>query len=195
VETTADRGRAVRQKLLDTAAELIAERGWAAVSTRMLADRAGVAAGVVHYHFGSVPALLRQAALAAIGGMLDQIAPALQAAGGPDELVALMAGALDGYDGTDPTSLLFAETYLAAARDAELRDALGEQVRRFRRSLADRFAAQRVADPEATAAVLAAAIDGVMLHRPLAPGLTAADVTPVLRRLVAPHSERARKDR
>jgi len=53
----------VRQRLLDTAAELIAERGWTAVSKRLVAERAGVAAGLVHYHFTSVQALLSAAAV------------------------------------------------------------------------------------------------------------------------------------
>jgi len=37
-------------------------------------------------------------------------------------------------------------------------------------------------DADATAAVLAAAIDGLMLHRALDPGLTAGVAFPVLRR-------------
>jgi hypothetical protein len=56
----------------------------------------------------------------------------------------------------------------------------------FRHSLAELFAAHRVPSPEATAAVLAAAVDGVVLHRALGPGLDAATVTAVLHRLLAP---------
>lgn len=36
------RGQEVRQRLLRAAIELIGERGWSAVSTRVLAERAGV---------------------------------------------------------------------------------------------------------------------------------------------------------
>lgn len=188
--TTADRGREVRRRLLDTAAALIAERGWTAVSTRVLAERAGVAAGVVHYHFGSVPALLREAALAAVRGVLDRFGPALAAAGTADDLVALLVSGLEPYDGTDPTSLLFAETYLAATRDEALRADLGEVVTGFRRLLADRLAALRVAAPEATAALLAATVDGVMLHRPLVPGPTPDEAATVLSRLVTGDARR-----
>lgn len=49
----AARGREVPQRLLAAAAELIPERGWTAVSTRVLAERAGVTPSVVHYHFSS----------------------------------------------------------------------------------------------------------------------------------------------
>jgi AcrR family transcriptional regulator len=192
--TTADRGREVRQRLLKAAAELIAERGWAAVSTRMLAERAGVASGVVHYHFASVQALLSEAALTVIRGLLEQMGPSLEGARTPDEALGMMVGFLQGYDGRDPTSLLFAETYLAAGRDEELRRSVGEIVTEFRRQFAGWLAEHKVASPEATAAVLAAAIDGVMLHRALLPGPDAADLTAVLRRLVAP-TEFAREDR
>ena len=54
------RGQEVRQRLLAAAAELIPERGWSAVSTRILADRAGVTPSVVHYHFPSVQAVLTE---------------------------------------------------------------------------------------------------------------------------------------
>ena len=42
-----------RQALLDAACKLFAEHGFEAVSTRMIADEAGVNLGGIHYHFGS----------------------------------------------------------------------------------------------------------------------------------------------
>lgn len=195
-ETTADQGRRVRQRLLATAAELIAERGWTAVSTRMIAERAGVTPGVVHYHFASVQALLREAALSTIDGMLDQLVPALANAGAADEALGMMLGFLDEYDGRDPTSLLITETYLAATRDEDLRQALGSSIERFRRVLADRLANTGVEAPQVTGALLAAAIDGIVLHRALLPGLeSTADLLPVLRRLIAPDPTRRPRTR
>lgn len=184
-ETTADRGRQVRQRLLTTAAELIAERGWTGVSTRTIAERAGVTAGVVHYHFASVRALLREAALAVIRGLLDAMTPALARAHTADEVFGLMLAALDEYDGRDPASLLVTEAYLAATRDEELRAALGAVIAQFRQELADRLAGAGVAEPRVTGALLAAAIDGLLLHRTLLPGPTTAELLPVLRRLDA----------
>src|SRR5215218_10063879 len=67
-ETAADRGREVRRRLVQAARELVPERGWAAVSTRTVAERAGVAPGLVHYHFASLQALLAEAA---VGAMRD----------------------------------------------------------------------------------------------------------------------------
>lgn len=182
--TSAQRGLEVRQRLLDAAVELIAERGWNAVSTRVLADRAGLAPGLVHYHFTSVQALLSQAAVAVMRDMAVATGPLLAGARDAGELVDALMGSLGAYSGTDPTSVLFVETYLAATRNAELRDAVAEVLTQFRAGLAARLAELGVARPEATAAVLGAAIDGLVLQRALDPTLTAAVVGPVVRRAV-----------
>jgi AcrR family transcriptional regulator len=183
-QTAVDRGHEMRQRLVRAAAGLIAEKGWSAVSTRMVAQRAGVAAGLVHYHFASVQALLAESAIGVIRALVAELAPLLAQARTPAEAVGLLLGSLEDFDGRDPTSLLFAETYLAATRDESLRRALGEVIRDFRSGLARRLADFGVPDADATAAVLAAAVDGVILHRALRPGLTAASVEPVLGRLL-----------
>ncbi|MEU7830817.1 MULTISPECIES: TetR/AcrR family transcriptional regulator [unclassified Nonomuraea] len=181
---SADQGREVRGRLLRVAAELIAERGWSAVSTRMLAERAGVTPGLVHYHFSSVHALLTEAAIGTMRGLVEGVGPLLEQAGTAEEALDLMLATLDEHDGRDPMSLLFTETYLAATRDETLRRSLAEVINAFRDRLASRLAAQGVAAPDQTAAVVAAAIDGLMLHRAFTPDLTAPAVAPVLRRLL-----------
>jgi AcrR family transcriptional regulator len=191
VATAAERGREVRQRLLEAAAELIAERGWTAVSTRLLADRAGISAGVVHYHFASVQALLVEAALGAARSLAAEWGENLRAAGSADEALGVVSGVLDTYSGEDPMSVLFVEAYLASARDEQLAQALGAVIGEVRRQLAEVLAAHGVADPEATAVVLAASIDGVLLHRALLPGPGGAELVSVLRRLVT-GSERRR---
>jgi AcrR family transcriptional regulator len=115
--TAADRGRDVRLRLLSTAAELIAELGWAAVSTRILAERAGVASGLVHYHFPSLQALLRDAALGMISDLLSAAEEIFDDARTLDAGVDMMLASLDAYTGSDPTSLQFNETYLNSAAD------------------------------------------------------------------------------
>ena len=186
VRTAADRGRDVRLRLLSAAAELIAELGWSAVSTRLLAERAGVTPGLVHYHFPSLQALLRDAALGMISDLLSGIESLFDDARALDCGVEMMLGSLDAYTGSDRPSLLFTETYLAAIRDETLRIELIALVDEFRRKLARWLSENGAKTPDDTAAVLAAAIDGVMLHRTLNPQLTSSAVSPVLRRLVAP---------
>jgi AcrR family transcriptional regulator len=182
--TAAERGIQVRRKLLDAATTLIAERGWTAVSTRIVAERAGVAPGLVHYHFSSVQALLSEAAVGAMREVGATLEPTLAAAGTPAEAMTALASALDPYTGDDPVSVLFTEAYLAATRDPALRDAVAEVVTEFRARLADWLGAHGVAAPEATAAVVGAAIDGLVLQRVLDPTLTAEAITPVLTRLL-----------
>lgn len=53
-----------RELLLDSAGELFAEKGFDGVSTRMIAERAGVKLSAIHYHFGSKEKLYREACLA-----------------------------------------------------------------------------------------------------------------------------------
>ncbi len=183
-KTAADRGRDVRLQLLSTAAELIAERGWTAVSTRVLADRAGVTPGLVHYHFPSLQALLRDAALGMVSDLLSSAEAIFENAQSLDTGVDLMLSSLEAYTGTDPLSLLFTETYLAATRDETLRSELSALVTEFRQQLARWLAERGASAPDDTASVLAAAIDGVILHRALNPELTPSTVAPVLRRLI-----------
>lgn len=183
-QSAAERGRQVRARLRAAAVTLIAERGWSAVSTRVVADRAGVAPGLVHYHYPSIQALLIEAATTAVTDLTADLGALLTAAATPADGVRSMLAALDGYSGTDPTSLLFAETYLAAARDDDLRRTLAGILDDLRGRLADWLAGHGVADPAATAAVLAAAVDGLLLHRPLSPALTSGAVAGPLTRMI-----------
>lgn len=177
-------GQQVRERLLRTAIELVPERGWSAVSTRVLAERAGVSASVVHYHFSSMQALLSEAVVWAMRGVLDEASAVLDAAGSPGAIVEALVGAVDQYSGADPMSLLFVEAYLASTRDDELRRQIAAVLAGLRTRLAARLSERGVYDAETTAAVLAAAIDGVLLHRGLGAGLEAAPSARVLRRLV-----------
>lgn len=189
MSTVADRGREVRQRLLGATAELIAQRGWTAVSTRVVAERAGVAAGVVHYHFGSVQALRSAAAVGVLREAAGSMGPMLARAETPAEAVELLVASLDEYTGSDPVSVVFIETYLAATRDPQLRAAVAEVIAEFREQLAGWFGARGVATPAATAAVLGSAIDGLVIQRVLDPTLTAEIITPVLVRMLAPAGE------
>lgn len=180
-QTAADRGREVRRRLLEATRELVPERGWTAVSTRTVAERAGVAPGLVHYHFASLQALLREAAIGALRELVGGVGGPLQQARTPTEIVELVTAAVDGYTGTEPASLLAVETYLAATRDPDLRAELAAVLDEFRDGLAGRLRELGVPDPAGTAAVLAAVIDGVLLHRALGP---VPPVAQVLQRVV-----------
>lgn len=191
---SAPRGAEVRRRLLDAAVRAIPEQGWRGVSTRSLARRAGVVPGLVHYHFDSLEALLREAALGALREELAQGAASLRAAPSLAEGVQLMLGYLDRYSGSDPLSLLFAETYLAATRDDGLRRELAALLADFRGALVEWLSRGGTPAAAATAATLAAALDGLLLHRALEPGLDATTVAPALQRLVDGHDTSDRKE-
>ncbi len=181
---SAERGAEVRGRLLVAAAQLIPEVGWHAVTTRAVAERADVGPGLVHYHFDSVQSLLRQAVVAVLSEALSVFPPVLSETASADAALGDMLAALDDYDGTDTTSLLFVEAYLASTRDEQLRMELSRLLEEFRVDLATWLAVHGTRAPADTAAVLAAAVDGVMLHRALNPGMTSSVVAPVLRRLL-----------
>ncbi|MFI6317571.1 TetR/AcrR family transcriptional regulator [Nonomuraea sp. NPDC050556] len=180
-----ERGRMTRQRLFDAAVALIGEAGWGNVTTRMVAERAGVAPGVVHYHFASVSDLLVAASCAYAESMLAamgaQLAEQQDVDGGIDWLLAMMSE----YAGSDPAALLIVEMYLASGRLPELRDRLGAMVRTFRAVVAAWLRARGHTDgADATATVLAAAVDGLILQYSLDPGLDVAALATPLRALV-----------
>ena len=177
------RAAVAREKLVRAAASLIPELGWGSVSTRTLAERAGVPAGLVHYHFASVTDVLSEAAVAAVRDLLDAVLAELADLAPPAGVDRLFR-ALDPLSGTDPASLLVAEAYLAATRDERLRADLHGQLHRFRSGVAGWLAGHGVAEPDAVAALLAAALDGVVLHRALGPGPGADALVPVAQRLL-----------
>lgn len=178
------RGREVRQRLLAAAVELIPERGWTAVSTRVLAERARVTPSVVHYHFPSLPALLNEAVVGVMRQVLAEVDAVLDTAGTPAEAVEAMLTSVQQYTGTDPLSLLSVEACLAATRDEQLREQIADVAEAFRQRFGRRLGEHGVSAPHETAAVLMAAVDGLLLHRGLGSGPDAGAVADVLRRLV-----------
>lgn len=57
--TSSDRGCATRERLLDAAERLFAERGFEGTSMRAVTQAAGTSVSAANYHFGSKQALLR----------------------------------------------------------------------------------------------------------------------------------------
>ncbi|TCO62409.1 TetR/AcrR family transcriptional regulator [Actinocrispum wychmicini] len=179
--TAAARGREVRGRLLTAAAELVAERGWTAVSTRILAERAGVTPSVVHYHFPSMPALLNEAVIEAIRQFANGFEACLDIAATPTEALDVILASLADQTAADPMPRLFIEAYLAAARDEELHARLVEVTDELRRRVSAWLGGHGVSAPDDTAAVLIAALDGLVLQRGIGARV---DAGPVLRRLV-----------
>jgi len=86
-----------RLKLLLTAGQLFAEHGFDGVSTRMIAERAGVNLGGIHYHFGSKEKLYVAAFMHAsrmetrtcLGRVADQHPELMQTPAGQAEVIRI----------------------------------------------------------------------------------------------------------
>lgn len=182
MRSSTDRGRSVRAKLRSAATELISEVGWNAVTTRRLADRAGVRSGLVHYHFDSLQDLLRKAALAEFESLVDAVLDdGANIKGGPTALLILP----DEFDASDANSVLMIETYLAAARDPLLKDQLADRVDHFRRMLISALARAGNPNPEAAALVTLAALDGLTLQKGLDDELDIEGAIALLRTIIS----------
>lgn len=178
-----------RAQLLKAAAELIAEIGWNAVTTRRLADHAGIRSGLVHYHFDSLQALLRLAAMGRITLLLDETSAQLGEEADVEEGTEALLSLVVLFDGSDPTSLLVIETYLAATRDQLLKEQLVEAMARFHRTLTSALARSGNPTPEPTALVILAALDGLALQKGLDPELPTDEALALLRRIIHPDQE------
>ncbi|MEC3953252.1 TetR family transcriptional regulator [Nocardia sp. CDC153] len=180
--TAAEQGHETRARLMAAAVELLAEHGWGGVTTRLVADRASVAPGLVHYHFTSVTDLLIDASVQAAQREYESAMAGVLALSGPDAMRGMLA-AIAAYTTADPMTVAMTEMMLAATRHERLRVELGRLAADARAAMAGWFRGNgSVPDPEATAAVVAALLDGLILHRLLDPSLGAVDVTgPLLR--------------
>ncbi|MCM2579029.1 TetR/AcrR family transcriptional regulator [Streptomyces meridianus] len=165
-EGAAARGAATREALMRAAIELIGEVGWGSVSTRMVAERAGVPTGSVHYHFRSLDGLLADATLPLLNGLVAEAESALDAAEGIDGGIDWITGMISHYTADASELRLSGEIFLAAARSERLGAEIAAALARFRRAVAAWLTrCGRDRDAEAVAVVIAASVDGLMLHR------------------------------
>jgi AcrR family transcriptional regulator len=183
--SSAARGVATRDALLAAAVALIPERGWGAVTTRAVAERAGVAPGLVHYHFASVDALLVSAVTGVARGVVAEVLRAVEAAPDRGTGVDALLAAVTAPAPDDPTTLLLTEAALAGTRIPALREALAVVLADLRDAVADWLAdTGHGGDVAAVAAVIAAALDGIAVHRAIDPDLDDESVRLGLRTLV-----------
>jgi AcrR family transcriptional regulator len=164
VSTSRERGRATRAKILQATAELIVEAGWSGFSTRAIAARAGVTQGIVGYHWRSKDDLVREAALSASAETLKPVYDLLDQAPSVRDALGRLLELEDAFRSQPHLTLLLFETMLQAGRDPQLREALAALICDFRTRLAAALTTDGAAEPAATAAALAAALDGLFLH-------------------------------
>jgi AcrR family transcriptional regulator len=155
--------------------ELLAENGWAGVTARGVADRAGTHQGLVHYHFGGLPALKRAIAAAAVH---EAFAPAVEVLTAADSWPAgltavLRAAAVDGRPGAARIS---AELIAASLQDPEVGLLMRQTLADARADLVPWLSGTGVAHPDGLATLVVAALDGLLLHRLVDPTLALGQV-------------------
>lgn len=181
-----------KQQLVTAARALIADQGWAAATTRQIADRAGLNPALVHYHFGSIT---RLRTTAIVGAIEDFFAAAFAAAerkrSTNDRLNAIfqkLSGADDHFIG------LLIESLVAARNDPSLRETLGEMIGKFRAQVRDWLSDVGDPQPESTATLMTTALDGYWLQRSLDPTLSPSYFTTALAAFVGNFNTRAITD-
>jgi|tagenome__1003787_1003787.scaffolds.fasta_scaffold20926902_2 AcrR family transcriptional regulator len=180
-----------RLRLLQAAAELIAEQGWGAVRTRAVAERAGLPHGAVSYHFRGKQELLTEAALYTFARAVP-LEGLVGEQGTPPDVVELIEGWLTGAETTDPVVTgVGMEAMLQAERDPVLRRRLAELMGRYREAMTDLVASSQrhrttkvQTDPAGLAALLAAIGDGLFLHARIDPQLDTEAALTALRDLL-----------
>ena len=196
--------RDTRQRLMQAAAELIAELGWGRVTTRAVAERAGLPHGSVSYHFRSKQELLVDAAL----HTFEQQAPMteFETLENVDDLIEVIKAQV-GAEGANDYKLtaLMMETMREAERDSTLRQQLTTMLAAYRSVMADIIERDPTLSLQATAisreglaTALAAIGDGLILHAVIDPELDMASALEAVRALVRasqspPHSKPARR--
>ncbi|MGR6920294.1 TetR/AcrR family transcriptional regulator [[Actinomadura] parvosata] len=154
-----DPGR--RDRLIDAALAVIAERGVAGTTHREIARAADVPLGSMTYHFSSLEEVLAEAFTRHADAVARVFDERLSAARDRDEAAeAVVTLVSDSLLGSPADLVLSVELYVAAARNPALRAVTQAWMARSRRALERHF------DPT-TARELDALIEGLVLHSAL----------------------------
>ncbi|QFU90500.1 TetR/AcrR family transcriptional regulator [Amycolatopsis sp. YIM 10] len=147
-----------RERIIEAAIDVIAERGVAGTSHRTVADAADVPLGSLTYHFESLDELLRLAftrLAERMHGRFDAALAAIPEDGdGREGVVRIIC---DESLGFDRDLLLMVELYVLAIRKPAFRELIQDWMNASRRSLARHF-------PEDAAPEIDALIEGMVLH-------------------------------
>ena len=164
----AARGPDRRAEILDTAKRLFAERGFHATSMRDLCAALSMSPGNLYHWFPSKQAIIAAFVEADRATTASRLA-ALSTAG---DLASAAVPQIIGYvtTATDAEIRLYLEIYAAALRDPELAPLVRTADAEARAGLAALLRGAGIAEPEATAVVVIALVDGLVSRRAIEPG-------------------------
>ncbi len=151
-----------RLRLLAAAQEVVAREGWSGATSRKIVDEAGVNLALINYHFGSKRDLLYAA--------LDEATVELEAVSGSGapSSHALVEGLaeLDGI-GSNRAGRVVLAAVVEATKSAALASVVRHHLKRFRATTALLIGPGSHESGYAT--LIAAAFDGLLLHRLIDP--------------------------
>lgn len=188
-KTTTARGSDTRTRLVRGGVTLLADGGWGQVTARAVAEQADANVGLIHYYFGGMPGLRAAIATAVVEDLVGGLQTALLEAADVDALLDALRRRLTQPADATRSAILTAALVEGAAREPELGEALRDVVSQARTELAGWLAEQH---PDWTrtrttgiAALVVAAVDGLLLHTTFDPDLLVDSILDALRHLLA----------
>ena len=182
----------MRQTILQAAVEAIADLGWGNVTTRRIAERAGVNNALIHYYFGSKDELLRRAVTERFAADFEAPLAALSTADDVHQGIDLFFDEIERLGG-DARLLVSTEALLQGMRDPVIRrwaiEVIGQGARALAQLVSDGQAVGTVddeLDPTGAALVLIAALDSLVLYRLVDDALDLAPVRGALHQMFEP---------
>jgi AcrR family transcriptional regulator len=167
-----------KRRLLDAALTTVREHGVAGATSRQIAAAAGTNLQAITYHFGSKDELVAQALIGAVRTWIDPVRALLH--GMPDDPASGLTTALERIDDVANRVADQVPAYLEALaqvpRRAEYRAQVHELLAELRTDVAHALHGLKASgalgewvDPDAMAALVVAAADGVAIHFALEP--------------------------
>lgn len=157
----------VRERLLDAAATVFAEHGFAGARIQDVVRTAGLTTGAVYGRYRGKAELLHDAVVARA---VPQVQYSAEGIGRVADLVAASATNLS--PGLDESEALLLETYVAARREDEVADAVADADRQWREAVAPLVDAATTdgtvaadVDPDAVLFLVRVLRLGLLLHR------------------------------
>lgn len=130
-EPKQDRSRVTRQRLLEATIDCLAEKGWAAATVSVVAERAGVSRGAAQHHFPTREDLITAALTYMFDTRTDQAMTAAVTESGLARTEAVVAGLVESY--TSPLFKAALQVWTHAAADPALRERIVPLEARFGR--------------------------------------------------------------
>ncbi|MEU4602199.1 TetR/AcrR family transcriptional regulator [Kribbella sp. NPDC023972] len=181
-----------RDKLLASAKQLIAEKGYGEITARDLVTASQTNLASIGYHFGSKDALLTEAVLDSFGDWGDDVTSTIGTITATDpveRLAAVLDALATAFERDRSTTIASVEAFARSPRSPEVRERLAALYAEFRSQVAAVIlGAEQNGDERHVGSLGLALIDGVALQWLVDPeqAPSGADIATALRALSAP---------